>query len=62
MRKRSYKWTNPICSCLNCKYNLHNVCTREGESEFVGWKCPHFAPSVIKCPPESHRQPRNAFV
>lgn len=49
MKKRSYKWINPICSCLNCKHNSHNVCVREGASKVVGWKCPHFAPPVVKC-------------
>lgn len=47
MNKKSYRWTNPICNCLNCKYNLHNVCTRDGASECVGYKCPHFTPSFI---------------
>ncbi len=61
MKRRSFKWTNPICNCLNCRHNLNNVCIREGASEYAGWKCPHFAPSDINSQPESHEQPGNGF-
>ena len=44
MDKKSYRWTKPICRCLNCKYNKHDICLSDKPDIIAGYKCQHFTP------------------
>lgn len=48
MSKKDYRWTKPICRCLNCKYNKHDVCINKMPGKMFGWRCQDFISSDTK--------------